>query len=283
VRFAAPLRRAYLLRIFTPPFQGKGGFEIVKLYSWNVNGFRAIRQKPEWDWFSSCDADVIGLQETKAMPEQIDPADRNPAGYHSYWLGATVKKGYSGVAAFSRREPLSVAYDLPVEQYQGEGRVIMLEYDAFYYFNIYFPNGQSGDERLQYKLGFYDAFLEHAQTLRRKKPIVVCGDFNTAHRPVDLARPRENEGTSGFLPVERAWMDKFIDHGYVDTFRLVHPDAQAMYSWWSYRFKARDRNVGWRIDYFFVSDELRHAVKDATIEMEVFGSDHCPVGLELAL
>ncbi|MFV0422692.1 exodeoxyribonuclease III [Oleidesulfovibrio sp.] len=253
----------------------------MKFFSWNVNGFRAVSKKPEWQWFSQCDADVIGLQETKAMPEQIADAERNPDGYESYWLGATVKKGYSGVAAFTRTKPLSVVYDLPDERYQGEGRTVMLEFDKFFYFNIYFPNGQSGEERLQYKLGFYDAFLQHAEELRRNKPIVVCGDFNTAHHPIDLARPKENEGTSGFLPVERAWMDKFVAHGYVDTFRLKYPDAASMYSWWSYRFKARERNVGWRIDYFFVSEELRGAVKDASIEMEVFGSDHCPVGLEL--
>lgn len=253
----------------------------MRLVSWNVNGFRAICKKPEWSWFSACNADIIGLQETKATPEQVDEADRNPPGYQSFWFAAEVKKGYSGTAVFSRPAPLAVTYDLPCADYSGEGRVIHLEYPAFHYFNIYFPNGQSGEDRLRYKLGFYDAFLDHAQRLRQVKPIVVCGDFNTAHHPIDIARPKENEGTSGFLPIERAWMDKLVAHGYADTFRLVHPQAADMYSWWSYRFKARERNVGWRIDYFFVSEELVPAVRDAWIEMDQFGSDHCPVGLEL--
>jgi len=255
----------------------------MKLVSWNVNGFRAVRKKPEWSWFANTDADVIGLQETKATPEQIDPADRDPQGFHSYWHASTVKKGYSGTAVFSRRQPLSISYDLPDTTYHGEGRVIQLEYDDFWYFNIYFPNGQSGDERLQYKLGFYDAFLEHAENLRKQKPIVVCGDFNTAHFPIDLARPDANKDTSGFLPVEREWMDKLVKHGYVDTFRLMHADEPDKYSWWSYRFKARERNVGWRIDYFFVSEELKDRVKSAWIEDEQYGSDHCPVWLELDL
>lgn len=253
----------------------------MRLVSWNVNGFRAVCKKPEWSWFAGCGADVIGLQETKATPEQVEEPDRNPQGYHSHWFAASVKKGYSGTAVFSRVQPLAVNYDLPHADYKGEGRVIHLEYEKFHYFNIYFPNGQSGEGRLQYKLGFYDAFLEHAEALRKHKPIVVCGDFNTAHHPIDIARPKENEGTSGFLPIERAWMDKLVAHGYADTFRLKHPGEADQYSWWSYRFKARERNVGWRIDYFFVSEELVPAVKDAWIEMDQLGSDHCPVWLEL--
>lgn len=254
----------------------------MKLYSWNVNGFRAISAKAEWDWFKNCDADIVGLQETKAQPEQIADEHQNPTGYNSYWFSA-IRKGYSGVAVFSRPAPLAVSYDLPQKQWQGEGRVIHLEFEKFHYFNIYFPNGQNGDERLTYKLGFYDAFLEHAQNLRQQKPIVVCGDFNTAHHPIDLARPKENEKTSGFLPIERAWMDKFTGEGYVDTFRLINGDKPDMYSWWSYRMRARARNVGWRIDYFFVSEELKGNVSNAWIEPEVAGSDHCPVGLELNL
>lgn len=255
----------------------------MRLTSWNVNGFRAVQKKPEWKWFSECNADVIGLQETKAMPEQIAEADRSPEGLHSFWHGSTKKKGYSGTAVFSRTEPLQVQYDLPDDAWKGEGRLIQLEYPDFWYFNVYFPNGQSGEERLEYKLGFYDAFLAHAEELRKQKPIVVCGDFNTAHHPIDLARPKQNEGTSGFLPIEREWLDKLVAHGYVDTFRLKHPDEAAQYSWWSYRFKARERNTGWRIDYFFVSEELRDNVVDAWIETEQYGSDHCPVWLELSL
>ncbi len=251
----------------------------MKLYSWNVNGFRAICSKPHWNWFAESGADIVGLQETKAAPEQIAPEHREPQGYNAYWLGAE-RKGYSGVAVFSRPAPLAVSYELPAP-WAGEGRLLHLEYPSFHFMNVYFPNGQNGDERLTYKMGYYDAFLEYAQKARQSKPIVVCGDFNTAHRPLDLARPKENEGTSGFLPIERAWLDKFTASGYYDTFRLVNGDKPDFYSWWSFRMRARERNVGWRIDYFFVSEELKGAVKNAWIEMGVEGSDHCPVGLEL--
>lgn len=255
----------------------------MKLYSWNVNGLRATLAKDDWQWFARCDGDIIGLQETKAEPEQIPEEHRNPSGYTGYWNSSKGKKGYSGVAVFSRPSPVSVTTELPAQAYHGEGRVLHLEYPWFHYFNIYFPNGQKDEARLQYKLGFYDAFLEYAQTLRGQKPIVVCGDFNTAHKPIDLARPKENETVSGFLPVERAWMDKFASHGYVDTFRHVHGEIPDAYTWWSFRMNARKRNVGWRIDYFFVSDELKDAISDAWIEPDVTGSDHCPVGLELRL
>ena len=252
-----------------------------RLTSWNVNGFRAVCAKPEWAWFTSSCADVVALQETKADPSQIAPEWRDPADWKAWWLASTVKKGYSGVAVFSRREPLHVEYDLPDTRYHGEGRCIRLEFPEFHFFNIYFPNGGMGDERLNYKMGYYDAFLEYAEDLRRTKPIVVCGDFNTAHRPIDLARPKENETVSGFLPQERAWMDRFTAAGYVDTFRRVHGDEPDIYSWWSYKTRARSRTEGWRIDYFFVSEELRSSVRDAWVEMDVMGSDHCPVGLEL--
>ncbi|MDR2162294.1 MAG: exodeoxyribonuclease III [Desulfovibrio sp.] len=252
------------------------------LYSWNVNGFRALCGKEEWSRFRRTNADLVALQEVKAEEAQIPEVQRRPGGCHSYWFSAAKKKGYSGVAVFCREKPLAVARDLPQAAFQGEGRLLHLEFPAFHFLNVYFPNGQMNEDRLAYKLGFYDAFLEHAQNLRREKPLVICGDFNTAHRPVDIARPRENENTSGFLPVERAWMDKFIAHGYVDTLRLVRGETPGLYSWWSYRFRARERNVGWRIDYFFVSDELLEAVRDAWIATEILGSDHCPVGLELA-
>ncbi len=255
----------------------------MRLYSWNVNGIRALCGKPEWARFNAMQSDITALQETKAEESQVPEEHRSPNGLHAVWFASARKKGYSGTATFSRIQPLTVTRDLPEVEYQGEGRLIHSEFPDFHFLNVYFPNGQMGEERLTYKLGYYDAFLRYAEQLRRSKPIVVCGDFNTAHKPIDIARPKENEKTSGFLPVERAWLDKFVAHGYVDTFRLVHGDEPNMYSWWSYRFKARERNVGWRIDYFFVSQELAPAVTDAWIDMDVTGSDHCPVGLELRL
>lgn len=253
----------------------------MKLYSWNVNGIRAVCAKPEWDWFRNLGGGcIVGLQETKASKEQVELIHQEPEGYNAYWLLGQ-RKGYSGVAVFSTYAPLAVTYELPQAQYQGEGRLIHLEYPDFHYMNVYFPNGQQGDERLAYKLGYYDAWLEYAQELRKQKPIVVCGDFNTAHKPIDIARPKENEKISGFLPIERAWLDKLVAHGYVDTLRLVQGDRPDLYTWWSFRMNARARNVGWRIDYFFVSEELKPKVKDAWIEPEIMGSDHCPIGLEL--
>lgn len=253
----------------------------MRLYSWNINGYRAVSAKPDWPaWLAGAQADVIGLQEVKAQEEQVPAEQRDLPGYSRYWLAA-LRKGYSGVAVFSRPAPLAVSYDLPYPEWQGEGRLIHLEYEKFHYMNVYFPNGGNGEERLNYKLGYYDAFLRYAEDLRRSKPIVVCGDFNTAHRELDLARPKENSEISGFLPVERAWLDKLCAAGYLDTFRLINGDKAGEYSWWSYRMRAREKNVGWRIDYFFVSEELRGAVKGAWIEQSVFGSDHCPIGLEL--
>ncbi|MBG0777999.1 MAG: exodeoxyribonuclease III [Desulfovibrionaceae bacterium] len=253
------------------------------LYSWNVNGFRAVAKKGFWDWFNETRADVVSLQETKAHPDQIAEPEKYPDGYASHWNACKTKKGYSGTCVFFRdpqAAPLTISEGLPDAAYQGEGRCIHLEYEKFHFFNIYFPNGQKDDERLAYKLGYYDAFLAYAEQLRKSKPIVVCGDFNTAHKEIDLARPKENRETSGFLPIECAWLDTFTNHGYLDTFRLFEPGPDH-YTWWTYRFGARERNVGWRIDYFFVSKELRPNVKRAWIESDVMGSDHCPLGLEL--
>ena len=261
---------------------------LMRFASWNVNGFRAVSRKGDWKWFSGTDADVVGIQETKASPEQIPDEDRSPEGWHSWWAPSTVRKGYSGVAAFSRQMPLHAEMELPDPDYQGEGRLIHLEFPQLHFFTVYFPNG--GEEiakgvfkRVPYKMGFFDAFFEYAEELRRDKPIVVCGDFNIAHREVDLARPADNIWNTGFLPLERDWMDRFIEAGYTDTFRHVHGDEPGAYSWWSYKTKARERNVGWRLDYFFVSDELRPCIRDAWIEDDVYGSDHCPVGLALEL
>ncbi len=253
---------------------------ILRLYSWNVNGFRSVITKGFWEWFAHADADVVFLQEVKADEEQIAEEHRYVAGYQCIWNPAT-KKGYSGTACYTRLDPIAVRLDLPEKRFAGEGRLIELEFPWFIVFGVYFPNGQMSEERLRYKLEYYDAFLNYAQDVRRRKPVVVCGDFNTAHQEIDLKNPKQNEDRSGFLPIERAWIDRFIAHGYVDTFRALHPDARDAYSWWSFRFGARRRNAGWRIDYFFVSQELVAAVRRAWMEPEVMGSDHCPVGLEL--
>lgn len=254
----------------------------MKLISWNVNGFRAISTREDWHrHFSTTDADVIGLQEVKAEWEQVPPEVREPEGWRTFWLASSVKKGYSGVAVFVRKDIAPATANCELPGFGGEGRLLHLEFPKFHYFNIYFPNGTRDDERLAYKMGYYEAFLQHAEELRKAKPIVVCGDFNTAHHPIDLARPKANEKNSGFLPMERAFLDRFTQAGYVDTFRHVHGNLPDMYSWWSYKQSARQNNVGWRIDYFFVSEELAPAIRDAWIDVDVAGSDHCPVGLEV--
>ncbi len=262
---------------------------MIKMQSWNVNGFRAIRQKEQWAWFGlENHCDIIGVQETKANIDQIAEEDRNPGGREGYFASSVVKKGYSGVAVFVKHKPLAVNYELPTKEFQGEGRILHLEYPEFHYFNGYFPNG--GEElskgvykRVPYKMGFFESFLEHAEKLRKDKPIVVCGDFNIAHKAIDLARPKTNVHCTGFLPEERDFLDKFVAAGYVDTFRHVHGDKIDAYTWWSYKSRAREKNIGWRIDYFFVSDELKSKIVDAWIESDIYGSDHCPVGLSLDL
>lgn len=253
----------------------------MRILSWNVNGFRAVLGKGFPEWLAGCGADVVMLQETKAEPEQVPAEHREPEGWRAWWNASKGRKGYSGTAVFSRREPLAVDTSLPDERFRGEGRVQRLEFPDFHLFNIYFPNGQKDDGRLAFKMSFYDEFLRYAEELRKDKPIVVGGDFNTAHREIDLKNPKANAERSGFLPEERAWIDKFIAAGYVDTFRMFDPDP-GKYSWWSYRFNARKNNAGWRIDYFFVSEELRDRVKSAWIDAEVLGSDHCPIGVEIA-
>jgi len=252
----------------------------MRIISWNVNGYRAVLQKDFLGWLASCDADVVMLQETKVEPGQLSEEERNPGGYTGVWNWSKGKKGYSGTACLMRTPALAHTFGLTEPAYRGEGRVVHLEYPDFHLFNIYFPNGQKDEERLSYKLGFYDAFLAQAQQMRGTKPIVVGGDFNTAHTAIDLKNAKANEKTSGFLPIERAWIDKFIAHGYIDTFRLFNQGPNN-YSWWSYRFNARAKNVGWRIDYFFVSEELRSHIKDAWIDPSTQGSDHCPVGVEI--
>jgi exodeoxyribonuclease-3 len=256
--------------------------KIIRLLSWNVNGIRAIYKKGFLDWFKKEDPDILCLQETKASEEQLVDELKNPPGYHSYFASAE-KKGYSGVAVFSKQKPLKVERGFGIGKFDIEGRVLIVHYKKFVLMNIYYPNGKASPERLQYKLDFYDAFLDYAEALRKKgKNLVICGDVNTAHKEIDLARPKDNETTSGFLPVEREWMDKFIGSGYVDTFRMFSNESE-QYTWWHMITRARERNVGWRIDYFFVNEELRNKVKSASIMPEVMGSDHCPVGIELAV
>jgi exodeoxyribonuclease-3 len=255
----------------------------MRLYSWNVNGLRAAYSKPVFKpWLADGQADVVCLQETKARPEQLSEEMLNPPGYHGFFSSPTLRKGYSGVAVYSRARPLAVSMELPEERFASEGRLLSLEYERFHLLNVYFPNGQRDDERLDFKMGYYDAFLAHAQSLRRKKPVVVCGDFNTAHREIDLARPDLFEDVSGFLKMERDFLTLMIREGYIDTFRRLNGEEAGRYTWWSYRTGDRVRNEGWRIDYFFVSAELERNLARAWIEDQVPGSDHCPIGLELA-
>ncbi len=252
----------------------------MRLLSWNVNGIRAMVRKGFLDWLGEESPDVLCLQETKAWPEQVPDDVRRPKDYHAYWHKAE-KKGYSGVLTYTKEEPVSTNTGLGIGEFDAEGRTVITEYADFILFNIYFPNGKRNPERLEYKLRFYDHFLGVAETLREQgKGIVVCGDLNTAHKPIDLARPKENEKESGFLPVERAWMDKLVDHGYIDTFRYFNKEPDN-YTWWDYYTRARERNVGWRIDYFFISEELLPRLRKAFILSEVMGSDHCPLGIEL--
>jgi exodeoxyribonuclease-3 len=256
----------------------------MKLISYNVNGLRAASKKAGFfDWFRSSEAEVVAFQETKARPEQLEDKVRSPEGYVSYHSSPTIKKGYSGVAVHTKESPLNVSLELPWPEWAQEGRLIHLELRAFHFLNIYFPNGQMTDERLDFKLRYYEAFLEFALKLRATKPVVVCGDFNTAHREIDLARPDLYGETSGFLPQERAFLSKMIGLGFLDTFRTLNGDLEGQYSWWSYRTGAKRKNDGWRIDYFFASSELAPKLVRAWIEPEIGFSDHCPIGLELDL
>ena len=249
------------------------------LLSWNVNGIRAAHKKGFLDWFHEQHADIVCIQETKAQPDQIPEEINNINGYHTYFDSAE-KKGYSGVGLFSKTEPYSIRNSLD-GKFDNEGRIIAAAYPEFTLYAVYFPNGGMSEERLQYKLDFYNAFLEEVERERSNgKNIVITGDVNTAHKPIDLARPKPNETKSGFLPIEREWMDKLVEHGYVDTFRMFNQDGEN-YTYWDQRFNARSRNVGWRIDYFFVNEEFKPKVKNAFIQPDVMGSDHCPIGLEL--
>ena len=241
---------------------------------------RAVAKKGFLEWLDSELPDILCLQETKARPSQLPPNIRRIDGYYSYFSAAE-RKGYSGVALYSKVQPKEVRYGFGINRFDHEGRILIAFFDDFVLFNIYFPNGNSSDERLQYKMDFYEAFLEYTQELRKEGySVIVCGDLNTAHKAIDIARPKQNEKRSGFLPVEREWIDKFLSHGFVDTFRLFN-ENEGNYTWWDLKTRARDRNVGWRLDYFFVSADLKQSVKEAFILSEVTGSDHCPIGLGL--
>lgn len=253
---------------------------MTKILSWNVNGVRAALKKGFLDWIQKESPDVICLQEIKAQVHQLPPELLQIPGYESHWNPA-MRPGYSGVALITRKKPLSVFKGFGVSRFDDEGRVIGAEFPEFTLINIYFPNGQSNADRLQYKLDFYDESLKFFKALQKKgKKLVVCGDYNTAHHPIDLAHPKENEKTSGFLAIERAWLDQLCSHGFLDTFRIFN-DKPDQYSWWDLRTRSRERNVGWRIDYHFVSGDLKSSLKDAFIQPHVTGSDHCPVGLLL--
>ena len=251
----------------------------MKLISWNVNGIRACLEKGFLDTFSALDADFFCLQETKAQPHQV--ALELP-GYHQFWYSAE-KKGYSGTAIFAKREPLSVTCGVGVEELDHEGRLITLEYPGFYLLTCYTPNAQDGLKRLDHRMQWEDAFRAYLQSLDAKKPVIVCGDLNVAHQEIDLKNPKSNRGNAGFSDEERGKFTELLAAGFTDTFRALHPDTTGVYSWWSYRYNARANNAGWRIDYFLVSDRLRESIVETPIYCDIFGSDHCPVGLELSL
>jgi len=252
----------------------------MKILSWNVNGIRAAEKKGLFDFIKKESSDIFCFQEIKATPEQLPPHLRNPPGYHIF-VNPSEKGGYSGVATFTKDKPIDVKTGFGIEKFDKEGRILITKFPLFTLFNIYFPNGKQSKERLDYKLRFYETFLDYADELKIKKNnIVVCGDFNTAHKEIDLARPKENEKISGFLPIERAWIDTFIDHGYVDTFRYFNKQPN-QYTWWDLKTRSRERNVGWRIDYFFVNKEFMPHVKKSFIKQDIMGSDHCPIGIEI--
>ncbi len=261
----------------------------MSLISWNVNGIRAVAKKGFLTYLQSQHPDVLCLQETKARPEQLDNELLMPLDYQTYWNYPVEKKGYSGVGIYSREKPAKISLGIGIPEFDDEGRILIAEYPQFSLFNVYFPKGDKGPRlhRLHYKLAFYDSLLDYLDSIKVKNHrIIICGDFNTAHKTIDLARPKENQDTSGFLSEERAWIDKLIQHGFVDTFRHFN-DKPEQYTWWDMKTRARERNIGWRLDYFFVSQELIDRVAGAFILNNVReiigsdGSDHCPVGIKV--
>ena len=251
----------------------------VKMISWNVNGIRACVKKGFMDYFKDVDADVFCIQESKLQEGQID---LNLPGYHQYWNYAQ-KKGYSGTALFSKKEPISVSYGLGIEEHDNEGRVITAEYEDYYVVTCYTPNSKTELERLDYRMVWDDAFRNHLLALDENKPVLFCGDLNVAHNEIDLKNPKTNRRSAGFTDEERGKMTELLGVGFIDTFRYLYPDAEGAYSWWSYLGKARDRNAGWRIDYWCVSERLKEKIKEAEIHSAILGSDHCPVMLDIEI
>ncbi len=249
----------------------------MRLVSWNVNGIRACVQKGFLDFFKEIDADIFCIQESKMQAGQLD---LELEGYHQYWNYAE-KKGYSGTAIFTKKEPMSVSYGIGIEEHDKEGRVITLEFDDFYMITVYTPNSQDGLARLPYRMTWEDSFLAYLKKLEEVKPVVFCGDLNVAHKEIDLKNPKTNRKNAGFTDEERGKFSTLLENGFVDTFRHFYPDMEQIYSWWSYRFSARAKNAGWRIDYFVVSESLKDRLVDAKILTEIMGSDHCPVLLEM--
>lgn len=248
----------------------------MKLISWNVNGLRAVMRKMDFlSYLKEEDADIICLQETKIQDGQVD---LQPEGYHVYWNYA-VKKGYSGTAVFSKQKPLRVMYGIGIEEHDQEGRVITLEFENFFVMTVYTPNSKRGLERIDYRMQWEEALLSYILELDKKKPLILCGDLNVAHQEIDLKNPKANRNNAGFSEQERGAFTRFLEAGFVDSFRHVYPDLEGAYSWWSYRAGARDRNIGWRLDYFVVSERLKEQIEDASISADVMGSDHCPVEL----
>ena len=249
----------------------------MKAISWNVNGLRACVQKGFLDFFRESDADIFCIQESKMQEGQLE---LDTPGYHQYWNYAQ-KKGYAGTAVFTRTEPLSVSYGMGIEEHDQEGRLITLEFEDYYFCTVYTPNSQDGLKRLSYRMQWEEDFLKYLKKLEEKKPVIFCGDLNVAHREIDLKNPKSNRGNAGFSDEERACFSNLLEHGFIDTFRYFYPDQEGIYSWWSYRFKAREKNAGWRSDFFLVSEALKDRLKKASILTEVMGSDHCPVMLEI--
>ena len=249
----------------------------MKLISWNVNGIRACVTKGFMDYFKEADADIFCIQESKLQEGQIE---LDTPGYYQYWNYA-VKKGYSGTAVFTKKEPLSVTYGLGIEEHDQEGRVITLEMDDFYFVTVYTPNSQNELKRLDYRMEWEDAFRAYLKKLEETKPVIVCGDMNVAHKEIDLKNPKTNRKNAGFTDEERGKFTELLEAGFIDTFRHFYPDQTEIYSWWSYRFSARAKNAGWRIDYFLTSESLNDRLKDAAIHTDIMGSDHCPIELEL--